>query len=127
LKACWPRSEELIPFAISLEFHFEIQPKGCADPKNRPAPSDQPPGPRHQRLDDFGVLFQGRDRRTHRRQIDEQRDARKVLQDAMRATTNGISSAAGAFAFQAARVPRPCRRLFPRRNAQHGFEEQSGC
>ena len=81
LKGLLAPLEKLVPFAIALEFHFEIQAQGLRRSEKvhlHRVVDDEIH--RHQRLDDLRIFLQVGDSRAHGCQIDEQRDTGEVLE-----------------------------------------------
>ena len=81
LKGLLAPFEELIAFAIPLEFYFEVQAQriGRTEEVHLHRVIDHKIH-RHQRLDDLGILLQFGDRGAHCCEIDQERHAGEVLQ-----------------------------------------------
>ena len=82
LKSLHAPFEEFIPLPIPLELHLQIlvQRTGGSRIIDLHGVVHHQIH-RHQRFDHFGIFAQTRHRRTHRRQIHQQRHSREVLQD----------------------------------------------
>ena len=74
--------EKLVAFAVTLELHFEVQLHrvGRAEEIHLNGMVDHEIDG-HERLDDLGIPFQAGDDRPHRREIDQKRHTREILQD----------------------------------------------
>ncbi len=74
--------EKFVAFAVAFEFHFEVQFHRLGGPKkvHLNGMIDHEID-RHERFDDFRVLFHPRDDRPHRGEVDQQWHAREILQD----------------------------------------------
>ncbi len=118
--------QKLITRAIASELHFHVLFKRIAGARevdlDRVVDHEID---RHERLDNPGVLSQTCDCRTHRRQIDEERNARKVLEQHARDDERNLfdAFAVGLPVGELAHVV--FRDLLAVTIAQHGFQDDA--